>query len=38
LTKLGLTQKKMSHHALDDARAQAEIFRAIRRRNVLHQA
>ena len=36
LTKLGLTQKEMSHHALDDARAQAEIFLAIRRRNVLH--
>jgi DNA polymerase III epsilon subunit-like protein len=38
LTKLGLTQKEMSHHALDDARAQAEIFLAIRHRNVLHQA
>jgi len=38
LTKLGLIQKEMSHHALDDAKAQAEIFRAIRRRNVLRQA
>lgn len=34
LTKLGLIQKEMSHHALDDAKAQAGIFRAIRRRNV----
>ncbi len=31
-TKLGLPQKEMSHHALDDARAQAELFLAIRRK------
>jgi ribonuclease T len=30
--KLGLPQKEMSHHALDDAKAQAELFLAIRRK------
>ena len=33
-TELGLTQKEPSHHALDDARAQAELFLAIRRKTV----
>ena len=33
-TELGLTQKESSHHALDDAKAQAELFLAIRRKTV----
>jgi DNA polymerase III epsilon subunit-like protein len=31
--KLGLPQKEMSHHALDDAKAQAELFVAIREKS-----
>jgi len=33
LIELGLTQKGPSHHALEDAKAQAEFFLAIRRKN-----
>lgn len=32
LMELGLTQKEPSHHALEDAKAQAELFLAIRRK------
>jgi len=32
--ELGLTQKELSHHALEDAKVQAELFLAIRRKTV----